>query len=70
MCHELIDPNFEKKENHAFQGENGNLSTLGWKYNSLLIVDGVLVSNGPLHLRLSMWFPLGTITLHECIGRQ
>jgi len=43
MCHQLIDPNLcELVQKHTFQGENGNLFNLGWKYSTLLIVDGAL----------------------------
>jgi len=50
MCHELIVLNLEKREKHTIQGKNENLSSLGWKYNTLFITDGVQVSNGCLYL--------------------
>jgi len=47
-------------------------SNLGWKHGILLIVDGVLVSNGSLYLSETckrgkptlIWFLLGQTTLY------
>jgi len=45
-----MGPNLEKVQNMHSKEKMEICSNLGWKYNTLLIVDGAPVSNGSLYL--------------------
>jgi len=62
------DKNTHSKWKHAFKMEIR--SNLGWKYGTLLIVDGVLVSKGSFyHIFNLIEIKYSTYTIHQRLAR-